>query len=110
MPPNAVLDTKRYTLDYRRVRDGALYARVSSLGDQRTGMQITRDLTLKPTCARAVLHLAKENRSKQPRRWGLWDEVQLDATRQMVGVQTHQEAAWIYIPATPNSVFPEGTR
>jgi hypothetical protein len=109
-PPDPVLDTGRYHLEAVERSAGAVSARVTSPDDPRTGVRITRQLTIRLGSARALLHLEMENVSPIPRRWSLWDVVQLDATRRTEAGATHNDQTWVYIPANPQSAFPNGYR
>jgi len=107
-PPDPVLDTGRYTVEVAAERGGAATVRLKSPADPRTGVSITRQFTLRPNQARAVLHLEMKNESDRPRRWALWEVVQVDATRRTDLGETHNDQAWVYVPANPESVFPGG--
>ena len=110
-PPDPVLDSGRYRLGGHGIQEGAPFVRVNSPVDPRTGVRITRRFSLAPNGARAVLHLEMENVSTVPRCWSLWDVVQLDATSvSSEGNPTHNDQAWVYIPANAESVFPNGYR
>jgi hypothetical protein len=107
-PPDPVLDTGRYHFENVEIKEDELSIRVVSPPDARTGVRITRQVTLRPGSARALLHLEMENISDEPRRWALWDVVQLDATTRTLEGEKHNEQAWVYVPANPQSVFPIG--
>lgn len=107
-PPDPVLDTGRYVLDATGQSEEAVYVQVSSPTDPRTGVRITRKLTLRNSGARAALHLEMENTSNIPRCWGIWEVVQLDATRQTPKGESHNDQAWMYTPSNPRSRFTDG--
>ena len=95
-PPDPVLDSghfKTLTADSSRVA-------VQSPPDPRTGLQITRELTLEPGAARAVLRRTMRNVSERPVRWSLWDVTQLDCAI--------QSACRMTIPLNASSRFPSG--
>jgi hypothetical protein len=107
-PPDPVLDTGRYALQALEWALEAATVRVRSPADPRTGVQLTRQLTLHAGGSRATLHLEMRNVSDRPRTWSLWDVVQLDASRHDGEHETHNERAWLYIPANPASRWPRG--
>jgi hypothetical protein len=95
-PPDPVLDSGRFktlAADSSRVA-------VQSPPDPRTGLRITRELTLAPGAARAVLRRTMRNVSDRPVRWSLWDVTQFDCAIQSVCRMT--------IPLNPFSRFPDG--
>ena len=108
-PPDPVLDTGRYTLEIVDDSHAAASIRMSSLPDPRTGVRITRQVTLHAGGGRVSLHLEMKNISEQERTWGIWGVVQVDATsRDAEGRESYNEQAWLYIPANPDSRFARG--
>ena len=108
-PPDAVLDTGRYTLETLDGGGGAASIRMSSAPDPRSGVQISRQCTLHPGGGRVSLHLEMTNISDQERTWSIWDVVQVDATsRDASGEESYNEQAWLYIPTNPDSRFARG--
>jgi hypothetical protein len=107
-PPDATLDTGRYRLEAFGVQDKEPFARLASPADLCTGVCITRQLSLHRYAARATLRLDMENISDRPRRWSIWDVVQIDATRQTATGLSHDEDAWVYIPANLAGAFEGG--
>ena len=107
-PPDPVLDTGRYTLETVDSSDSAT-VRMTSQPDPRTGVQISRQVTLHAGGGRVSLHLEMTNVSDRARTWSIWDVVQVDATRRNPdGGESHSEQAWLYIPTNPDSVFERG--
>ncbi len=108
-PPDPVLDTGRYTLETVDSSDSAATVRMTSQPDPRTGVQISRQVTLHAGGGRVNLHLEMTNVSDRARTWSIWDVVQVDATRRNPdGGESHSEQAWLYIPTNPDSVFERG--
>ena len=108
-PPDPVLDTGRYDLEILDSSGATASIRMESLPDPRTGVQISRQITLHAGGGRVSLHLEMTNVSDQVRFWGIWDIVQVDATSlDDNGQETHNEQAWLYIPTSPDSRFPRG--
>ena len=108
-PPDPVLDTGRYALEILDSPAAAASIRMESLPDPRTGVQISRQVTLHAGGGRVSLHLEMTNVSDQVRSWGIWDIVQVDATSlDDNGEETHNEQAWLYIPTSSDSRFSRG--
>ncbi|MCY4410036.1 MAG: DUF4380 domain-containing protein, partial [Caldilineaceae bacterium] len=108
-PPDPVLDTGPYTLETVDSSASAASIRMTSQPDPRTGVQISRQVTLHAGGGRVSLHLEMTNVSDQERTWGIWDIVQVDATgKDDNGQETHNEEAWLYVPTNPDSCFAGG--
>ena len=108
-PPDPVLDTGPYTLETVDSSASEASIRMTSQPDPRTGVQISRQVTLHAGGGRVSLHLEMTNVSDQERDWGIWDIVQVDATRRDDnGQETHNEEAWLYVPTNPESCFAGG--
>lgn len=107
-PPDPVLDGGRYALEAVEASDEQAVVRVQSPRDLRTGIQISRQLTLHRGSSHATLHLEMQNISARARTWSIWDVVQLEATLRSAGGETHNEQAWLYVPMNPDSRFPRG--
>lgn len=108
-PPDPVLDTGRYTLETVDSSVSAATVRMTSQPDPRTGVRISRQVTLHAGGGRVNLHLEMTNVSDRARTWSIWDVVQVDATRRNPdGGESHSEQAWLYIPTNPDSVFEQG--
>jgi len=72
-PPDPVLDSGRFTVTASE--PGRVV--VQSPPDPRSGLQITRQVTLDPLAARLSLAREMRNVSHRPVRWSLWDVTQL---------------------------------
>ncbi len=108
-PPDPVLDTGRYTLETVDSSDSSATVRMTSKPDPRTGVRISRQVTLHAGGGRVNLHLEMTNVSDRARTWSIWDVVQVDATRRNPeGGESHSEQAWLYIPTHPDSIFERG--
>jgi hypothetical protein len=73
-PPDPVLDSGRFMI----IQQKPLSVAVQSPPDPRSGLQITRELTLEPAAAKARLRRTMRNISDRPVRWSLWDVTQLE--------------------------------
>ena len=108
-PPDPILDSGRYALEHLGVVGQAATVRMRSPEDPRTGMQITRQMTLYPGGTHATLHLEMKNVSERARTWSIWDVVQLDTAKvDAAGAATHNDQAWLYVPTRRDSCFPRG--
>jgi len=110
-PPDPVLDSGRYRVERAEVTSQVAVVRMVSPPDPRTGVQITREVTLHAGAGHATLHLEMRNVSDREREWSIWDVVQMDATRRdAAGEATYNDAAWVYVPLNPASQFTNGYR
>jgi hypothetical protein len=108
-PPDPVLDSGRYTLAGQGAFDGSASISMVSPPDARTGVQITRKITLFPASTRIILDLSFTNITDKPIRWSIWDVVQLNASRRMPdGSLTYEPGCTVTAPLNPRSKFPEG--
>ena len=108
-PPDPVLDAGRYRLDDLAVRDDTAVAQVISPPDPRTGLQITRRITLHPHSSRLRLDLSFKNTTERPIRWSIWDVTQLNAGRRNPDGQWEiNPQCHVTTPVNPNSTFPRG--
>lgn len=108
-PPDPVLDSGRYTVSEQGVADGAATISMVSPPDARTGVQITRKITLLPASSRIILDLSFTNTKDKPIRWSIWDVVQLNASRRMPdGSLSYEPGCTVTAPLKPRSKFPEG--
>ncbi|MBI5667419.1 MAG: DUF4380 domain-containing protein [Chloroflexi bacterium] len=108
-PPDPVLDTGRYTLDELRADGETAVVQMTSPPDPRTGVQITRRLTLQQGSSRVKLDITFKNIKDHPVRWSIWDVAQLRAERRLPdGTTTYESGCIVTTPVNPNSVFPRG--
>jgi hypothetical protein len=108
-PPDPVLDSGRYTVSGQGVVGGKAYVVMVSPPDLRTGVQISRKVTLCPGATRAVLELSFRNIKDKPIRWSIWDVLQLNAGRQLAdGSLTYEPGCTVTAPLNPKSKFAHG--
>ena len=108
-PPDPVLDTGRYRLQGLQCGDRAVALQMVSPPDLRTGVQITRQVTLYQGGSRVVLDLSFTNISERQVRWSIWDVAQLYAGRSVPGGELEPETACsVTVPLHPNSRFQRG--
>ncbi len=92
-PPDPVLDSGRY--DYETSEASVL---MTSPIDERSGLRIRRQVTLKPGSSRLQLRLFFENILNRAIRWSIWDVAQMlcsTADGQL------NDDCWLYIPTDP---------
>jgi hypothetical protein len=77
-PPDPVLDSGPYTADVATGPDGSAVLTLTSGDDPRSGLRLTRRLTLAPDSSAYRLDLEAVNVSGTARRWALWNVTQLD--------------------------------
>jgi hypothetical protein len=104
-----VLDTGRYKITGMESSRRLVCLTMTSPIDPRTGMQITRQITLHAGCSRVSLDLFFVNASAQVRRWGIWDVCQLrSARRTPSGEDAPNDQCTVTAPLNPASRFPAG--
>ncbi len=108
-PPDPVLDTGRYALAQLYGDATSALVRMVSHPDPVTGVQISRQFTVRQGSSRVQVDLAFHNVKKEPIRWSIWDVVQLRAERrQSDGLWTYDPACTVTTPLNPSSRFPRG--
>jgi hypothetical protein len=108
-PPDPVLDSGRYTVEEATATEGQAKIRMVSPPDPRTGVQITRAITLHADSSRATLRLSFRNVTERPIRWSIWDVVQLRAEQQLAdGSWVHDPSCTVTTPLNPESRFERG--
>lgn len=106
-PPDPVLDTGRYTLSALEGDEGRATIGVTSPPDDRTGLQIRREATIRRGSSRVTLRLTFRNVLQRPIRWSIWDVMQLRAERRLPdGSLTHEPECVVTTPVNPDSRFP----
>ena len=108
-PPDPVLDTGRYSLTGMAHSARTASVQMTSPPDMRTGMQITRKVSLHQGSSRVILELTFKNMSDRPRRWSIWDVAQLQAEKTLPdGRLAPETSCMVTTPLNPHSKFPEG--
>ncbi|MDA0564466.1 DUF4380 domain-containing protein [Streptomonospora sp. S1-112] len=77
-PPDPVLDSGAYAAEAGHGAAGAAVLTMTSGDDPRTGLRLTRRITLEPGARGYRLELTARNTSAAPRTWALWNVTQLD--------------------------------
>jgi hypothetical protein len=108
-PPDPVLDSGHYRVTRFEDTDDSANLRLVSPPDPRTGVQITRDITLHSNSSRVTLQLFFRNVKEEPIRWSIWDVVQLRAERPSPAESwEHDPHCVVTTPLNPNSRFTRG--
>ena len=108
-PPDPLLDSGRYRVQKLESNDQAATLQMVSLPDPRTGVQITRQVTLSQGGSRVTLELSFRNITERQIRWSIWDVVQLNAGRALPdGGLAPETACTVTAPMNPRSRFRRG--
>jgi len=108
-PPDCILDTGRYELDSCEADSGSATIKMTSPAGSPTGVQITRQATIRPGSTRVKLDLTFRNVSQRKIRWSIWDVVQLTAEHLTAdGKLAPQTECVVSAPLNPNSKFDKG--
>lgn len=108
-PPDPILDSGRYQVKQVKRFDNAVQVQMVSPPDLRTGIQITRQITLLQRGSRVILDLSFTNISKRQIRWSIWDVTQLRAERlHLDGSLGPETECVVTAPLNSRSRFPKG--
>jgi len=108
-PPDCILDTGQYHLDEFKVDDESAIIKMTSPAGSPTGVQITRQFTIRPGSSRVTLDLAFHNTSQRQIRWSIWDVVQLAAERITADDRLGPDMECVVTaPTNPQSKFGQG--
>lgn len=101
-PPDSTLDGQSYALEIINPN----IIRLTSKEDHRSGVQLSRTIKLFDGTTRVSIDATMKNIDTKPRRWGIWDHTQFNASnRHGEGYNQH---FWAYCPLNKNSIFPNG--
>ncbi|WP_431870081.1 DUF4380 domain-containing protein [Nocardiopsis eucommiae] len=84
-PPDPVLDSGAYRVRVEDGPGGSVVLTLTSEDDPRTGLRLSRRLTMEPGAAGYRLDLEAVNASTTDRRWALWNVTQIDGARSSDG-------------------------
>lgn len=108
-PPDCILDTGRYRLDSCEAGADSATIKMTSPAGSPTGVQITRQVTIRSGSSRVTLDLSFHNVSQRKIRWSIWDVVQLQAERITAeGKLTPETECVVTAPLNPKSKFDPG--
>ena len=97
-PPDPVLDSGRY--DFQTSEAAVL---MTSPPDERSGLRIRRQVTLRPGSSCLQLDLSFENISDKTIRWSIWDVAQMLCS---TADGKLNDDCWLYIPTDPSRERP----
>ncbi len=108
-PPDPILDTGRYELDALESNGEKALVRMVSPADEQTGVQISRQFTIRQGSSRVQLDLAFTNILNKRIRWSIWDVVQLRAERRTPeGKLAFDPNCFVTAPLNSSSRFSRG--
>lgn len=108
-PPDCILDTGYYHLDAFSADIASATIKMTSPAGSPTGVQITRQATIRPSSSRVTLDLSFRNISQRNIRWSIWDVVQLAAERITAdGNLAPETGCVVSAPLNPASRFDAG--
>ena len=105
-PPDAVLDGGPYAMEVLSADPAEQSVRLSSAEDPHSGIRFSRVITVRSGTTCVQVDATMTNIDDAPRRWGIWDHIQFDASnRHGAGAN---ENLWAYCPLNAKSRFPRG--
>lgn len=108
-PPDPVLDTGRFMLETLSEDGERAFVRMVSPPDLKTGVQISRQIAIRPGSSRVTLDLTFTNIIDKAVRWSIWDVVQLRAENPTADGRFAPDLnSFVTAPLNPNSRFPRG--
>jgi hypothetical protein len=108
-PPDPILDSGRYKVSSMEESRHSVSVQMISPPGSRTGIQITRKVTLHQGGSRATLEQSFKNISDRKRRWSIWDVAQLQAEKHLPdGKLAPETACSVTFPLNPKGKFPAG--
>ena len=103
-PPDPVLDSGKYVPQTLDAPEGTL--EMTSPADlERTGLRVTRRVSLSPNTTLVNLKVTFTNVSERTVTWAVWENTQLDCTSEQGG---WTDQAKLYVPLGDGNRFPEG--
>ena len=105
-PPDPVLDSGRYKAQIIAASKDKGTLEMTSLADvERTGLRVTRRVSLANSTTLVDLEVAFMNVSKGAVAWSIWENTQLDCTSKQGGWTDQAE---LYVPLGESGRFPDG--
>lgn len=102
-PPDPVLDSGRYT-SVETMDSGSASVKMTSPPDERSGLRITRQISLRESSSRLQLDLSFSNIAERKIRWSIWDVAQL-ACAALAGGMNDDCCLYIPIDATRQPAY-----
>ncbi len=105
-PPDPVLDGGPYNALIYEDKDRPIGINLTSLPDKKTGIQLSRLLTIFDDTTHISIDASMKNIDTQNRRWGIWAVTQFDtANKKDSG---YNKNFWAFCPLNPKSKFENG--
>lgn len=106
-PPDPVLDGGAYEGRIISRGPSRVSVTVASPPDERTGIQLSREISLFEGQTRVVHDCVMRNVSRRLVRWSIWEVIQLDTALATDPAQPNGDF-WAYCPLNPRSAHPKG--
>lgn len=106
-PPDPVLDGGVYEGQITSRDPSRVSVKVISPKDERTGIQLWREISLFEGETRVRHDCGMRNVSRRPVRWSIWEVVQLDTASAADPTQPNDDF-WAYCPINPQSAHARG--
>jgi hypothetical protein len=106
-PPDPILDGGRYRGEITQRSPAAAAVSVTSPPDPRTGIQLSRTISLQLGSTRVHHDCVMKNISRRPVRWSIWEVIQQDAADPYDPARFNEDL-WAFCPLNPHSVHPKG--
>jgi len=101
-PPDPMLDSGVYSAEPVYAADASVSLTMRSPPDARSGLRITRRLTLAPETTRVQLELSFQNIADHPVRWAIWDVMQINCA---APDGTLNDQMWVYVPTHADPLY-----
>ena len=106
-PPDPVLDGGKYAGEIARQTADQAAVSVTSPPDPRTGIQLSRTISLFPGSTQVRVDCAMKNISRRPVRWAIWEVTQHDAADPKNSGAFNNDF-WAFCPLNSRSFHPKG--
>ena len=107
-PPDPVLDGGVYASQITDRDPAHVAVKVTSAPDARTGVQLSRTITLFPGGTQVRHECVMKNVSQRPLRWSIWEVIQQDAAAPAGTTGPFNDDLWAYCPLNKSSVHSKG--
>jgi len=105
-PPDAVLDGGPYTATILPTGADVGGVGLTSQKDSRSGIQFTRDVSVRDGAAHVGFDTTMKNIDTKPRRWGIWQVTQINACNREGEGYNKEIRGWSLV--NPASIHPRG--
>lgn len=102
-PPDQVLDSGEYSIVETTDNEGTRSVTLTSPFDERTGLQIVKNIHLSENASEVIVKASFFNNSNITRQWSIWPVIQMNTS----GTRFENQYQ-VVCPVNPNSKFPGG--